>query len=394
MATVTRVLPWRRNSAPPSVEVAPLVATYRSRHPKADPAAIDPGLRGGASGPTPRQVRTSGEPYITHPLGGGRRSSPTSASTTSPSPPPSCTTRSRTPSSRSSDVERELRRRRWPPSSTASPSSTGSSSTPRRPSRPPRCARCWWRWPRTSGSCSSSSPTGSTTCARSRRCPSAKQQRIAQETLDIYAPLAHRLGMQDMKWQLEDLAFAALHPKRYAEIEQMVATRAPERELYLAQVLEEVRAPPGRAAHRRRGHAAARSTTGRSTRRWSCKGKAVRRHLRPRRHPGRRRLGEGLLRRARLDPRDVEAGAGPVQGLHRHAQVQPLPVAAHDGGGPAGQAARGADPHPGDAPAGRVRRRRPLGLQGATSSPTDLAWLQRIVDWQQETSTRTSSWRR
>jgi GTP pyrophosphokinase len=68
-----------------------------------------------------------------------------------------------------------------------------------------------------------------------------KQKRTAQETLDIYAPLAHRLGIQDIKWQLEDLAFATLHPKRYAEIEQMVAQRAPERDIYLAQVLEQVR---------------------------------------------------------------------------------------------------------------------------------------------------------
>src|SRR5213082_4126905 len=71
--------------------------------------------------------------------------------------------------------------------------------------------------------------------------PASKQERIARETIDIYAPLAHRLGMQDMKQQLEDLAFATLHPKRYAEIEQMVATRAPERDLYLAQVLDSVR---------------------------------------------------------------------------------------------------------------------------------------------------------
>ena len=71
--------------------------------------------------------------------------------------------------------------------------------------------------------------------------PEWKQERTAQETIDIYAPLAHRLGMQDLKQQLEDLAFAALHPKRYAEIDHMVATRAPERDLYLAQVLEEVR---------------------------------------------------------------------------------------------------------------------------------------------------------
>ena len=101
--------------------------------------------------------------------------------------------------------------------------------------------------------------------------PEAKQQRIAQETLDIYAPLAHRLGIDDVKWQLEDLAFAVLHPKRYAEIEQMVLrARAGARASYLDDVLDGGALPPRRAAHRRRGHAAGRSTTGRSTRRWSC----------------------------------------------------------------------------------------------------------------------------
>ncbi len=57
--------------------------------------------------------------------------------------------------------------------------------------------------------------------------PEWKQRRTAQETFDVYAPLAHRLGVQQVRWQLEDLAFATLHPKRYAEIEQMVAVRAP-----------------------------------------------------------------------------------------------------------------------------------------------------------------------
>jgi guanosine-3',5'-bis(diphosphate) 3'-pyrophosphohydrolase len=71
--------------------------------------------------------------------------------------------------------------------------------------------------------------------------PEAKQQRTAQETLDIYAPLAHRFGIQDIRWQLEDLSFATLHPRRYAEIDQMVATRSPEREVYLAQILDKVR---------------------------------------------------------------------------------------------------------------------------------------------------------
>ena len=71
--------------------------------------------------------------------------------------------------------------------------------------------------------------------------PEWKQRRTAQETLDIYAPLAHRLGIQGVKWQLEDLSFATLHPKRFAEIEQMVANRAPLRDEFLARVLVSVR---------------------------------------------------------------------------------------------------------------------------------------------------------
>ena len=71
--------------------------------------------------------------------------------------------------------------------------------------------------------------------------PMARQRAIAQETLDVYAPLAHRLGVQSVKWQLEDLSFATLHPKRYAEIEQMVAARQPEREDYLDEVMDLLR---------------------------------------------------------------------------------------------------------------------------------------------------------
>ena len=70
--------------------------------------------------------------------------------------------------------------------------------------------------------------------------PTFKQERTARETLDIFAPLAHRLGMQDVRQQLEDLSFAALHPKRFAEIDHMVSTRTPERELYLHQVIDQV----------------------------------------------------------------------------------------------------------------------------------------------------------
>nr|MBA2731065.1 bifunctional (p)ppGpp synthetase/guanosine-3',5'-bis(diphosphate) 3'-pyrophosphohydrolase [Euzebyaceae bacterium] len=70
--------------------------------------------------------------------------------------------------------------------------------------------------------------------------PRDKQKRIATETLSIYAPLAHRLGMQTFKWRLEDLAFATLHPKRYDEIKAMVAERQPQRDRYLDEVVAEV----------------------------------------------------------------------------------------------------------------------------------------------------------
>jgi guanosine-3',5'-bis(diphosphate) 3'-pyrophosphohydrolase len=65
-------------------------------------------------------------------------------------------------------------------------------------------------------------------------------QRKAKETLEIYAPLAHRLGMNTIKWELEDLSFQALYPKVYDEIVRLVAERAPAREEYLAGVREQV----------------------------------------------------------------------------------------------------------------------------------------------------------
>jgi GTP diphosphokinase / guanosine-3',5'-bis(diphosphate) 3'-diphosphatase len=67
-----------------------------------------------------------------------------------------------------------------------------------------------------------------------------KQERIARETLEIYAPLAHRLGMNTIKWELEDLSFSTLHPKVYDEIVRLVAERAPSRDEYLATVIDQV----------------------------------------------------------------------------------------------------------------------------------------------------------
>ena len=63
--------------------------------------------------------------------------------------------------------------------------------------------------------------------------PKQKQQEKARETLEIFAPLAHRLGIHAIKWELEDLSFATLHPRKYDEIKELVAQQRAERERYV-----------------------------------------------------------------------------------------------------------------------------------------------------------------
>jgi guanosine-3',5'-bis(diphosphate) 3'-pyrophosphohydrolase len=65
--------------------------------------------------------------------------------------------------------------------------------------------------------------------------PKQKQQEKARETLEIFAPLAHRLGIHAIKWELEDLAFATLHPRKYEEIKELVAQQRAERERYVSE---------------------------------------------------------------------------------------------------------------------------------------------------------------
>jgi GTP pyrophosphokinase len=71
--------------------------------------------------------------------------------------------------------------------------------------------------------------------------PPEKQRRIAQETLDIYAPLANRLGIWDLKWQLEDLALLHLEPEEYHRIAQLLAEKRQEREDYVRRVITVIR---------------------------------------------------------------------------------------------------------------------------------------------------------
>jgi guanosine-3',5'-bis(diphosphate) 3'-pyrophosphohydrolase len=66
----------------------------------------------------------------------------------------------------------------------------------------------------------------------------AKRRIIAQETLEIYAPLAHRLGIWELKWQLEDLSFRYLEPRRYRQIVRLIASRRAHRESFIAEVIQ------------------------------------------------------------------------------------------------------------------------------------------------------------
>jgi len=138
--------------------------------------------------------------------------------------------------------------------------------------------------------------------------PPEKQARKARETLEVFAPLAHRLGMAGVKWELEDLAFALLHPKKYDEIVRLVAT-GPVPDTYLRQVIDEVNAQLDGRADRRDGRGPPQAVL-LDLPEDDRQGQGLRRHPRPggRAHPGRRRAG--LLRGDGHGARAVAADAG------------------------------------------------------------------------------------
>ncbi len=223
---------------------------------------------------------------------------------------------------------------------------------------------------------------------------SSSAGRKARETLEIYAPLAHRLGMNTIKWELENLSFQALYPKVYDEIVHLVAERAPAREEYLAVVREQVTADLRSA--KIKATVTGRPSTLLDLPEDDRARPRLRGDLRPRRRarPGGQR--PGLLCGARRAARAVEPRAGAVQGLHRDAEVQHVPVVAHDGHRAGRQAGRDPDPHARDAPTRGVRRRGALEVQGDRevggktakddAAANDMRWLRQLVDWQRETA--------
>src|SRR6266516_5094134 len=215
------VLPWRRHHV--DVEVAPLIAAFKERHRKAETGLIERAFEVARQAHAD-QVRRSGEPYIAHPLGVAMILADLGLDDVTIA---AALLHDAVEDAAIVDGVTKLDRLQFDSKEEQQAASLRKMVVAMAKDIRVLLIKLADRLHnmRTIGSL-----------------PESKQQRIAQETLEIYAPLAHRLGIADVKWQLEDLAFAVLHPKRYSEIEQMVTARAPERDEYLELVLTELRA--------------------------------------------------------------------------------------------------------------------------------------------------------
>ena len=382
MATVARVLPWRRSAAPPAEEIAPLLAAYESRHPK---APIDRIVRAYALAAEAHtgQARKSGEPYVTHPVAVAKVCAELGlddvtivAALLHDAVEDTKVTLEEIERSFGDDVARivdgvtKLDRIKF------------DSKEAQQAATVRKMLVAMAKDLRVLIIKLSDRLHNMRTIAAM---PAFKQHRTARETLDIYAPLAHRLGMQEMRQQLEDLCFASLHPKRYAEVDHMVATRAPEREEYLTRVLEDVR---GRLAELR----ITAEVTGRRKHLWSIYEKMV---VKGRDFDD---IFDLVAIRVVVDTvKDCYAALGsihatwkPVQGRFKDYIAMPkfnLYQSLHTtvvgpGGKPLEVQIRTLEMH----------RRAEDGVaahwnyKDNSSSTTDLAWLNRLVDWQSETS--------
>ncbi len=194
--------------------------------------------------------------------------------------------------------------------------------------------------------------------------PKHKQIEKSRETLDIYAPIAHRLGIHAIKWELEDLAFQTLHPRKYNEIKGLVAQQREERERYVNQAGEYLGDASWRCS------AIEAEISGRAKHFYSIYSKMAKKD---------REFNEIYdLTAMRVIVESVKDCYGAVGVIH--SLWKPLPgrfkdfiampkfnmysVVAHDRDRSRGAAAGDPDPHPRDARPRRVRDRRALDVQG------------------------------
>ena len=239
MATVTRVLPWRRHTQPPAMELEEILKDFRHNHPKESTSVISEAYRM-AAGAHKGQLRRSGEPYITHPLAVagivasfGMDDVSICAALLHDAVEDTVITVPELQEKFGSEIAEivdgvtKLERLHFDSKEAQQAATMRKMLVAMAKDLRVLVIKLADRLHN---------------MRTLDAMPEWKQQRTAQETLDIYAPLAHRLGMQEVKQQLEDLCFASLHPKRYAEVDHMVAERAPERAIYIQAVIDEVRA--------------------------------------------------------------------------------------------------------------------------------------------------------
>ena len=213
------------------------------------------------------------------------------------------------------------------------------------------------------------------------------QLKKATETLEIYAPLAHRLGIYSLKWELEDLSFATLHPRRYEEIKRLVAARRGDREAFINGTGAELMRNLRQAGIEAEVH-------GRVKHFYSIYNKMVRRNKEFNEIydlAGLRVVvdsGARLLRHSGRHPLALEAHPRALQGLHRDAEVQHVPVAAHDGHVQRGQAAGDPDTDPEmEATAEYGIAAHWMYKQGLRDGEAArLGWLKSMMEWQKETT--------
>ena len=238
MSTVTRLLPWRRHQSTPDDELFLVLSSYRRRHPKANTALMAKAYEV-ARVAHQSQTRKSGEGYINHPLAVAKIVADIGLDDTTIAAALLHDAVEDTEIT-VSDVDRE-----FGPEVAAIVDGVTKLERIQFDSKEAQQAATMRKM--------------LVAMAKDLRVliikladrlhnmrtiasmPLEKQQRIANETLEIYAPLAHRLGMSGLKQQLEDLAFASLYPKRYAELDHLVITRSPERDIYLAKAMADVR---------------------------------------------------------------------------------------------------------------------------------------------------------
>ena len=158
--------------------------------------------------------------------------------------------------------------------------------------------------------------------------PLVKRRRISRETIEIYAPIANRLGLRSIRIELEELGFRALYPRRHRVLKAQVRKkpRAPQARRAQNRDRDEAPPAPGRrqGPHRGPGEAPLQPVPKDAHQARFVQGSARRLRV-----PDRRRAVRRLLSRAGDGAQPLQAGAGAIQGLHRDPEGERLPVSAH-----------------------------------------------------------------